>query len=505
MSAAMRRPSRPRSPAFARTVLLFAMVVLSAGAPLRVAAAQASHSMPASLTDHEFWQFFTTMSEDGGSFPSENFVSNETTYQHVIPALQRSLTPGGVYLGVGPEQNFTYIANLKPRMAVIFDIRRQNAMAHLMYKAIFELSPTRADFVSHLFSRPLPARINRSTKAIDLFATALDAKANDSAFAANQQAILDCLMIKHGFALSPEDVQSIKHVYASFFEAGPDINYGYRFGGAAMMPAYTTYAQLQVLTNADGVNMAFLGTEENYQWLRGLHQKNLVVPVVGDFAGQKAIRGVGAWLKQRRATVTAFYLSNVEQYLFRQTGDAAKFYGNVETLPLDSTSTFIRSVPPADGGRFFFGNPGYVGSTVSTNYYSVQVRDSAGMSIIYTTSDSAGRLVTTRAIDSSKTPRPSALEIFRSLRARDDSLLQAQADSARRGGVRDSTSALIKVFGRDTLAPTAFGPTRGFYRVNARVLVSGLASIRGTIDAFGGGRLSDYRDLTGMTKIDGWR
>src|SRR5882762_5506124 len=105
-----------------------------------------------SLTDREFWRLFTTMSEEGGTFPSENFVSNEKTYQYVIPTLQRTLTPGGVYLGVGPEQNFTYIVNLQPRLAVIFDIRRQNAMLHLMYKALFELSDSRASFVSRLFS-----------------------------------------------------------------------------------------------------------------------------------------------------------------------------------------------------------------------------------------------------------------------------------------------------------------------------------------------------------------
>src|SRR5882672_6764033 len=125
-------------------------------------AAQQRRTMADSLTDREFWQFFTTMSEESGTFPSENFVSNEKTYQHVIPALQRRLTPNGVYLGVGPEQNFTYIVNLKPRLAVIFDIRRQNAMTHLMCKALFELSPSRADFVSRLFSRPLPSSLGRS-------------------------------------------------------------------------------------------------------------------------------------------------------------------------------------------------------------------------------------------------------------------------------------------------------------------------------------------------------
>jgi hypothetical protein len=42
--------------------------------------------------------------------------------------------------------------------------------------------------------------------------------------------------------------------------------------------------------------------------------------------------------------VTAFYLSNVEQYLFNQGDDARNFFENVATLPIDSTSTFIRSV-----------------------------------------------------------------------------------------------------------------------------------------------------------------
>jgi hypothetical protein len=71
---------------------------------------------------------------------------------------------------------------------------------------------------------------------------------------------------------------------------------------------------------------------------------NLIVPVVGDFAGPKAIRAVGTYLKDHHAVVSAFYLSNVEQYLFQQNDDWSKFYTNVGTLPLDSGSTFIRSV-----------------------------------------------------------------------------------------------------------------------------------------------------------------
>src|SRR4029078_9200867 len=170
------------------------------------------------------------------------------------------------------------------------------------------------------------------------------AKMNDSAFEANRQAILDLLTVKHGFVLTEADVQSVKHVYASFFEAGPEINYGYRIGGSrGFGPTYSNYAETQTPPNAEGVNMAFLATEENYQWLRALHEKNLVVPVVGDFAGPKAIRSVGEYFKQGRATLSASYLSNAEQYLFRGSGDAERFYHNVETLPVDSNSRFIRS------------------------------------------------------------------------------------------------------------------------------------------------------------------
>ena len=80
---------------------------------------------------------------------------------------------GGVYIGVGPEQNFSYIARLRPAMAFIIDIRRENLNLHLFYKALFEVSSDRADFVSRLFSRPRPTGIwdrrrasRRSSRAI---------------------------------------------------------------------------------------------------------------------------------------------------------------------------------------------------------------------------------------------------------------------------------------------------------------------------------------------------
>jgi len=99
-------------------------------------------------------------SEPGGTFRYENFISNERSIQYVIPELKARPKPGGVYLGVAPEQNFTYIAAIEPKIAFIIDIRRQNMLVHMLYKALFELSPNRADFVARLFSRKRPAGLN---------------------------------------------------------------------------------------------------------------------------------------------------------------------------------------------------------------------------------------------------------------------------------------------------------------------------------------------------------
>ena len=337
-------------------------------ASIVAAPAIAQSTIPSQLTDREFWQLVTDVSEPGGYFRSDNFLSNEMGFLYPIPELKRTTKPGGVYLGVGPEQNFTYIAALQPRMAVLFDIRRQMMVHHLMYKALFELSADRAEFLSRLFSRPRPAGLDTTTSAVALFTAYLDAAPDSAAWRRNRTAIREQLVKKHGFTLSPEDSASLDYVYGAFYEAGPLITYNFRPGsggarfngerivlrsasgdviGGATMPwmrgGMANYAELQSTTDGMGAYRAFLASEEAYRYVRDMHLRNMIVPVVGNFAGPKAIRAVGQYLRDHNATVTAFYLSNVEQYLFQQGDDGRKWFENVAALPLDSTSTFIRS------------------------------------------------------------------------------------------------------------------------------------------------------------------
>jgi hypothetical protein len=158
--------------------------------------------LPARLGDQEYWALLSDSSEPNGNFRSDNLVSNEIRFQDVIPALVRSTKPGGIYIGVGPEQNFTYIASLRPRMAFILDVRRGNVDLHLMYKALFELSADRADFVSRLLSRRRPEGLAPTSTAAEIFSAFSTVEANERYSTDTLVAIRNQLVTEHRFPLS---------------------------------------------------------------------------------------------------------------------------------------------------------------------------------------------------------------------------------------------------------------------------------------------------------------
>src|SRR5262249_38625920 len=104
-------------------------------------------TQPDRLSASQFSRLVPETSQGDGFFRSDNFVSNETSYLHIVDKLEQLGAKGGAYVGVGPEQNFTYIAKVRPRIAFIVDIRRQAVLQHLMYKALFHLSANRAEFL----------------------------------------------------------------------------------------------------------------------------------------------------------------------------------------------------------------------------------------------------------------------------------------------------------------------------------------------------------------------
>lgn len=332
------------------TLLLAAVLsTLSFGAPPQPAA---TGRLPAKLTDQEFWRLTVDLSEPAGTFRSENLVSNEHTFQYVIPALKQVVRPGGVYLGVAPDQNFTYIAALEPRMVFIVDIRRGNLLQHLMYKALIELAADRADFIARLFSKRRPAGLGPASTVGELFAAFARVPMTEQQYlelySRNLADIRDVLVRRHRFALSAADLDQIERIYFAFFWEGPSIRYSTNtgtggFSGRGMGGNFPTYEDLMMQADWDGEHRGYLATEENFRRIKALEERNLLVPVVGNFAGPKALRAVGRYVRDRGAVVSAFYVSNVEQYLFQE-GIWEDFAQNVATLPVDETSVFIRSV-----------------------------------------------------------------------------------------------------------------------------------------------------------------
>lgn len=295
------------------------------------------------LSATEFSRLFRDLSEEGGYFRSDNFTSNETSYLHVVDRLRELGATGGAYIGVGPEQNFTYIAKVRPRIAFIIDIRRQALIQHLMFKAIFHLAPTRVQFLSLLLSKPVPKEKplapDASTNEILNFFS--QATSDDRAYASNLAAVRKAIKEDFQVQLSEADQASLTYVYKNFHDDALEIAYRMEGTRGGWFP---TLKELIVQPDQHGKLGNFLASKEDYEVVRDLHRRNLIIPVVGDFAGKKALAGIGDYLRKNGVTVTAFYTSNVEQYLF-QNGVFGGFAENVRKLPITEKSLFIRAVP----------------------------------------------------------------------------------------------------------------------------------------------------------------
>ena len=317
-------------------------ILFIAGLILGIALAQPADVLPLKLDDDAFWRLRTNFSEPDGAFRYENLLSNEASYQVVIPALKRIAQSGGAYIGVGPEQNFTYIAALEPKIAFIVDIRGQNTLELLMYKALFEISTDRAEFVSQLFSRRRPTGLDTKSTAQELFSAYESQTCDMPTLGRTVKRVNDRLILDHHFPLTTDDQNTIRHVLEVFCARGPQIDYD--FVNAPSNLSAPSYSDLMTATDGWGINWSYLANEANFARVQGMQLNNLILPLTGDFGGTRTLRAVGAYLKRHSVTLTAFYVSNVEQYLVKE--QQLRFRTNVSMMPTAPSSVIIRFMPP---------------------------------------------------------------------------------------------------------------------------------------------------------------
>jgi hypothetical protein len=280
------------------------------------------------------------LSEDGGDFDTDNLISNEQSYLDVIPALNASGVSGGAYVGVGPDQNFSYIAQIRPAIAFIVDIRRDNLLLHLLFKALFAAAQNRAEYVSLLTGRPSPDRLEIWRDAsLERIVEYIDGANSNSDTVERLDRRLHDAIAAFGVPLTAADFSTIERFHHVFINAGLSLKFESR--GRPPRSAYPTFRDLLLATDRGGRSWNYLAAERDFQFVRSLEGHDLVIPVVGDLGGRRTLSAIADLMTARGDRLSAFYVSNVETYL---SGDKySQFIKNVTRLPRDARSTIIRS------------------------------------------------------------------------------------------------------------------------------------------------------------------
>lgn len=300
------------------------------------------------------------ISEHGGYFDTDNLISNESGYLKVVDALRRAVPVGGAYVGVGPDQNYSYIAALRPEIAFIIDVRRDNLLHHLLLKALVERAPTRVEFLAglHGVSSPDDPEAWRARDVEEVVAWIDRAPRVDDPDALHAE--LASRIDAYGIPLTEEDHATIRRFHDAFIAGGTALRF--TSFGRPPRPYYPTYRQLVLETDADGDRASYLAAEESYEVVRDLHIANRIVPVVGDLSGPTAVREMGGVIRELGVELTAFYASNVEFYLW-QAGTFRRWVDNVAALPAAPGAVVIRS---------YFSNTGRAHPSSIPGYYATQ-------------------------------------------------------------------------------------------------------------------------------------
>ena len=312
----------------------------------------------------DFAQLNARLSERAGYFGSDNLVSNELSYQHVLGKLEKMNVRGGVYLGVGPDQNYTYMAQIKPKLAIMIDIRRDAMLQHLLFKALCMMSRNRVEYLSLLFARPLPKDFKKwQDRPIRDLVDYFDRTPLDEKIAEKTRQEVQKRLAGLGLGLSPRDLETIDEIYNAFSTDCLEVRYTIRDRPTGRF--FPAYRDILLEKDLDGRYRNYLAAEESFQVIKEMHDQNRIITITGDLSGPKAVKAVGEFLKEIGEKVSAFYVSNVEFYLWRQ-DSMNRWVENLKALPIDERSVIIRS---------YFNYAYYTSVHPQTidNYFSVQI------------------------------------------------------------------------------------------------------------------------------------
>jgi hypothetical protein len=305
------------------------------------------------------------------------------SYLQVLYAMHRIGVKGGAYIGVGPDQNFSYIAAIKPEVAFMFDIRRDDMLEHLLFKAVFAMSRNRVEYLCTLLAKPAPPDVAAWTdRSLSDIISYIDKTQASVELAKSSEEEIERRVAAFGIPLDANDLYTVSIYRAAFIRNGLDVQYSSIDN--SRMGSMPVWRDLLVEVDRAGTQRNYLVADSTFQFIKGMEAANRIIPVTGNVAGPKALRAVGDEIRARGLVVSAFYMSNVEQYIMRD-GSFPLFAANVKSLPRDDRSVFIRSI-------FGSGRGGYSYHPMSVaGYNSTQLLQYLNT---FVTEFDAGRLLT---------------------------------------------------------------------------------------------------------------
>ncbi|MFM7319838.1 MAG: hypothetical protein ACKO5E_23060 [bacterium] len=275
-----------------------------------------------------------------GPASADNLMTNEDSIASVVDELDGKVPTGQVYLGVGPDQNFTLMAYARPAMSFIIDYRRKNQLLHFLHQALLQLSESRMEYLENFWARRFSGQQNhqKPLSAEAIMAGFEKAELDQKKLREVQEKVKAVIRLLHDF--SPDDLNEIAKIQARLAGPGPETRF-------LALKMYPTIRQMITGPSRSGKPGHWLASDESYATVRQLSSSGHIYPITGDWSAnsrgnETVFSKLGAYLRREKRQVGCYYISDVEFFLFRS-GRFSDYLANLGQLPWHPSAVVIRT------------------------------------------------------------------------------------------------------------------------------------------------------------------
>ncbi len=285
-------------------------------------------------TDNNFSNIIKQLDDPPtGPSSADNLMTNEDSIASIVDQISKEVPKGQVYLGVGPDQNYSLMAQVEPSYGFILDYRKKNQLLHLFQKALVEISADQQTYLENFWGRNFPELPLGLNDLENRLKTIAHQPVNESLLQSTKEKVRKT--ISKWNLLNEQEFQEIATIQSRLAGPGPDARF-------LALKMYPTLGSLITMPSRSGQPSHWLGSEPSYACIRRLHVSSRILPIVGDWAATGSIRRLSGYLKSNQLQVGCIYMSDVEFFLLRG-GLFQKYIEKLAELPLHPDSRIIRT------------------------------------------------------------------------------------------------------------------------------------------------------------------